>query len=494
MLEGAGRNFFEGAMRTGASVLRGYMEAKVAVAQAKTQSQLQRANARLAQARNDLLRQQNEITKGLGEAQIESNERIAEEERKAQQFNVVTTTEGKKYIVDAQGQSAAEVADIQAGAAKSVAETGAESAESVAQIQGQAGVKQAEIGAQASENVAQTQAGAQVQAAQGASDAGVKVAQINKESAIEVAAKQAEALTGVADIKAQAEIDKAFYENLAAGGDGLGTVSAEASRFFMSVQAAASRSDAYKLVNASQAAAQRAIELYKDGGSPAKDITFMNMFQRVIDPGVSVREGDVQLQQSTMPYVDQIKATMTRMEQGLVLTNSMRQQHMESLMALANADYDLLMPRIEQTVASQLSQNAELVQSGRNTAESLFYLKPQRFEGTPMVDEGTGAVTLGAATQTGVGADGRMPQEPQQAQTGAESKIPALVQWAQLRMSEGQSGQEVRQALVDRLDKTVSDPAMRQQILEAVDSQVQWEQARTPERRGAPRPMNKRRQ
>ena len=472
-------NFFEGLMRGAMASLRGYAEAKVAVAQAGNDAELQRANSRLAQARNDILRRRNEIDLQLGQAQIASNEQIAEEERKAQQFNVVTTTEGKKYIVDAQGQSAAEVAEIQSGTAKSVAETGAEAQTGAAQIGADAQVKSAQIGADAT-----------VKAAEAGAKATADAAQLDYDKAIRVAELQMEEAQGVANIKRQTELDSLFYEKVGGVG-GAGTISVEASRHFMSVLSAVRQTDAYKLLNASQSAAQRVLALYKDGGSPEKDITFMNIFQRVIDPGVSVREGDVQLQQSTMPYIQQMQAAVDRIQTGVVLTPDMRQGMVEALMTLANADYDLLLPAVQASVGDQLSQNAELVQTGRNTPESLFYVPLQRFEGSPVIDAGTGGVTLSTGAQGA--SDGRMTRTPGQEPSQAESRIVKLVNWAKLRMSEGRSGQEIRQMLVERLDKTVSDPAQRQQILSAVDAQVNWDGTATGGG-GAPRSMDKRRQ
>ena len=424
------RNFLEGAMRGGAAALRGYMEAKVAVAQARNDAELQSANSALARERNNILKMKSNQDFFLGQQQLASQERIAAGEQEAAKFQILTDTEGKKYIVDAQGRAALAVAQEEGATAESLTQT--------------------------------------------TTEAGIEEAQIAADSALKVAELESEALVDATNIKAQAEVDQAFWERMTTGVGGKATVTPEAQKLFMSVRAAAKQSDSYKLLHATQTAVQRALALYADGGTPSDDIALMNIFQRTIDPGVSVREGDVQLQQSTMPLIEQLRATMKRVSEGVVLTPPMRQEMLQTLVTLANADYDVLLPRLEQTIGGEIRMNAELSQAGYD-ASDLFYIAPQRFDGTVVSDATSGSVTLdNGKPDTGV--DGRVPasQTPTQTQPGGGGTDPttAFVQRAQSGVAQGMEPAAVRAELVRALSRSTKSEAERQAILQAVDAAI----------------------
>lgn len=186
----AGLRFLEGAMRASAASLRGYAEAKVAVAKAKNQSELQKAQNALVSERNKLLKQKQQNDFILGKMQVESSERMHAETQETARYQIVTDHEGNMYKVDKETGSAVEIAKVQAEAAENVATTGAnaqvesakvgaESAEKVATIQGQAQENVATTGAEASQAVAETGANAQVESAQIAAEASQAVAEFN---------------------------------------------------------------------------------------------------------------------------------------------------------------------------------------------------------------------------------------------------------------------------------------------------------------------------
>ena len=165
-----GLRFFEGAMRASAASLRGYMEAKVAVARATNDRDLQKAQNALVAERNKLLKQKQQNDFILGKMQVESQERMHADTQETARYQIVTDHEGNMYKVDKETGSAVEIAKVQADAAQRVAETGAgaqvdaakvgaESAEKVAQTQATSAENVATTGAEASKAVAGTQGG-----------------------------------------------------------------------------------------------------------------------------------------------------------------------------------------------------------------------------------------------------------------------------------------------------------------------------------------------
>jgi hypothetical protein len=56
------------------------------------------------------------------------------------------------------------------------------------------------------------------------------------------------------------------------------------------------------------------------------DITAINAFQRMVDPGVAVREGDVTLLQSAIPRLRKLGLTVSNLVEGDKLTEEARQQ------------------------------------------------------------------------------------------------------------------------------------------------------------------------
>ena len=89
---------------------------------------------------------------------------------------------------------------------------------------------------------------------------------------------------------------------------GKGAVSTDASLHFGRTFDRIARSTPYKILESSQNVVPRMLALFADGkADAADDLAMVNMFQRMIDPGVSVREGDVQLQQSTQGCVVSVR-------------------------------------------------------------------------------------------------------------------------------------------------------------------------------------------
>lgn len=455
-------NFLEGAMRGGAAALRGYMEAKVAVAQARNDSERQAAESALVRERNNLLKVKQNQDFWLGQEQIRSAERIAESQQQTEQFRILTTADGQKYIVDAQGRNALAVAQEQGATAERVAETGADAQRDVATTGAAAQKAVAQTGADAQRDVATTQAGAQVQASQGQADASVKAAQIGADAVVDVANIESEAAQRVAEVE----------NKVLSGVGGKPTVSAEAQRIFQTALRRVAASPPYKILESSQNVVPRMLALGANGRwDAADDLALVNMFQRMIDPGVSVREGDVQLQQSTQAAWSRFELAIKRVQEGALLSPDLRRDMVSTAIELANEDYRVLLPRLQAAGNNELAMNAELAKAGYDISD--FFLQPlQEFPGEVVLDERTGAVSL-VAGAGGLDADGKMAQ---QGATQAGGSDEAVVSRVRQLINEGRTPVEVRTSLVAEMERKGYTPERQQALLSAVATAMGWSQ------------------
>ena len=463
----AGLRFLEGAMRASAASLRGYAEAKVAVAKAKNQSELQKAQNALVAERNKLLKQKQQNDFILGKMQVESSERMHAETQETARYQIVTDHEGNMYKVDKETGSAVEIAKVQAEAAQGVAETGAN-----------AQVKTAEIGAQSAESVATTQAEAQVKTAEVGAAAGTEQAKIGAEASKSVAQTQADAVTGAAEIEAQSEERIAEIKNRPAlGGGGRTAVSTDAALHFGRTFDRIARSTPYKILESSQNVVPRMLALFADGkADAADDLAMVNMFQRMIDPGVSVREGDVQLQQSTQAAWSRFELAIKRVQEGALLTDDLRRDMIQTAIDLANEDYDVLLPQIQRAGDEALHMNAELAHAGYTISD--FFLQPlQKFEGQVSLDHGTGAVSLvgAAAESSGLGTDGRMTNDGGQSDSagaGATDKVSQTVVRAKQLFDGGTPPAAIRAGIIAAMSNNNVSPEEQQQTLQRVAAAI----------------------
>ena len=466
----AGLRFLEGAMRASAASLRGYAEAKVAVAKATNERDLQKAQNALVAERNKLLKQKQQNDFILGKMQVESQERMHSETQETARYQIVTDHEGRMYKVDKETGSAVEIAKVQAEAAQGVAETQAGAQVKTAEIGAEAGTEQARIGAEAGTEQARISA-----------EAGTDQARIGAEASKAVAGTQAEAVTDAAKIEAQSQERIAEIKNRPVLGThgGRGAVSSEAALHFGRTFDRIARSTPYKILESSQNVVPRMLALFADGkADAADDLAMVNLFQRMIDPGVSVREGDVQLQQSTQAAWARFELAIKRVQEGALLTPELRRDMIQTAIDLANEDYDVLLPQIQQAGDNALHMNAELAQAGYSVSD--FFLQPlQRFEGDVSLDHGTGAVSLaGAAPEAGgLGSDGRMEQNggtsgTESAGAGDGDPVARVVARAQQLFAGGTPPAAIRAGILAAMAKHNVPEAVQQQTLQQVASAI----------------------
>ncbi len=334
-MQGTGMNFLEGAMRGGAAALRGYMEAKVAVAQARNDADRQSAMSALARERNRLLQVKQNQDFWLGQQQKESAERMHAETQQTARQQITTDHEGRIYIVDAQNNTATELKKIDQAIAKgqnqtaeTVAGIQAQTAESVATTQAQSAENVAGTQAQSAESVATTQAGAVVDSAEIAAKAQQAVAEIQQEIATAGYASKERVAELEANLKSLGflglggrGLDKDGWGRL---NDMLTRVTANKdltrirhirSGYITAMQGIV---DAAQIGPLSQqlakldATSPEAITLKeKLVGLSMADMAIINGYQRMIDPGATVREGDV----------DALVASMAKSEQFRTFVN-----------------------------------------------------------------------------------------------------------------------------------------------------------------------------
>ena len=393
---GTGRNFLEGALRGSASALRGYMEAKVGVAQARNQQELSQAEYRLAQERNRLLKQKQDNDFQLSQQNFDLQGSIAEMQHNLGQL----TLESQERMTGSTNESQERITQTTSDANVKSAEIGAKGQVDATKAAGDSQVKSAEIGAKG-----------QLDATKAAGDAQVKGAQI-----------QADALTGVAGIEAQSEKEIAEIKNRPMlGGTGKPAVSGDAAMHFGRTYDRVARSLPYKIIESSQNAIPRVLALYEDGvASESDDIALMNIFQRMIDPGVSVREGDVDLQRSNATAWEQwglfIERFNTDLAEGksIVLPPNVRKDIIRTALDLANEDYDVLLPKLQEAGQNWIGMNEELSRAGYDIQDFFFQPMKQWDGEVELLPSGAVRLQGGVAPVEGAGPDGRMPAEGEQ--------------------------------------------------------------------------------
>lgn len=87
------------------------------------------------------------------------------------------------------------------------------------------------------------------------------------------------------------------------------------------------------------------------------DITAINAFQKMVDPGVSVREGDVQLLKKSIPVLEKVSPTFQweSLNTGAVMPPKVRR----ALMRVAKDIYDTKSSRFNNTIVNRFKRNAE---------------------------------------------------------------------------------------------------------------------------------------
>lgn len=93
----------------------------------------------------------------------------------------------------------------------------------------------------------------------------------------------------------------------------------------------------------------------------ADDIALLNTFQRLIDPGVSVREGDVELLQRTMDFLSKVGIEIEAISDGRrVLTDEARQDFLQTAYNIVTKQQELLYSRVKTYAENMLNLYPEL--------------------------------------------------------------------------------------------------------------------------------------
>ena len=328
------QDFFEGAMRTGAASFRGYMEAKVEVAQARNEQELHRAQQRLIQERNNLLKQKNQYDFELGQMQITSQEGIAardiaarekmhEETQETARHQITTDHEGRMYVVDVNAGTAVELKKMETDAmvkgkrlekegAENVAKTRAEGAQNVAETQGGT-----------AENVAKIQGGAAEKVAEIQAQGNVNVAKIQGDAARDVAETQSKTnslLDGIESGKigkglGAKELFGMSYllrEQAAAAGVELPTkmLTEEERGAVVEVKSKMNTDIHYRAAMAVQRGYISALEGYRRSGG-AGDLAMVIGLAKILDPESVVRQEEAEAVQKAQDFLSRQAVTFT---------------------------------------------------------------------------------------------------------------------------------------------------------------------------------------
>ena len=295
------RNTLGYTIRGAVAAARGAAEGQVAALQAKSQSQRQAAELSYNQRLADLKEQELHNDALFKQAALDEEGRQFDQTDKTKRDIQLTEWAGKFYVVDTERKTMTEVAEIKAGADKAVAKT---TAQSEAQVATDANASRERIATENNEtDIEEAQIGARAQ--KYTDDVKRDIAEGGYASAEKIAAWQ------VAVDEAKVAADAAA----AVGGGDASTVDLGLSPDQIDrVDKLSAQYRAEKWVQDLQtmrseftraAATYDRIKQQDDGSNPdletgVMDIAMINIFQRMIDPGVSVREGDVQLLQQAM--------------------------------------------------------------------------------------------------------------------------------------------------------------------------------------------------
>lgn len=94
----------------------------------------------------------------------------------------------------------------------------------------------------------------------------------------------------------------------------------------------------------------------------ADDIALLNTFQRLIDPGVSVREGDVDLLQKTMDFIGKLKVELTALgaEDGRrILSDEARNEFIQTAYNIVSRQQELMYSRVKANTDKMLDHHEE---------------------------------------------------------------------------------------------------------------------------------------
>ena len=441
------RDLATGLFRGLAAATRGYVNAKVNVARARSDRDRDKAQFALTAARLELVKQKQDFEAQHQQDTLASQEREAEAQREHETQLQEVVVDGQKAVAKISADGQIELMTVQqadeterAGMAADTAREGFQSQERIAEGE---------------QSTRREGFASQERIAAGGEAGETERTQIQSGAATDIAETEADAAVQVTEIKNRPVL----------GGSGKSAVSTDAARHFGQVYDRVARSTPYKILESSQNVVPRMLALFEDGNADAADdLALVNMFQRMIDPGVSVREGDVDLQQSTQSAWARFELAIKRVQEGALLTPELRESMIQTAIDLANEDYRVLLPKIQDAANGMINMNHELAAAGYDISD--FFMQPlQQFTGTVQLDDTTGAVRLlsGQQSEPGtVGTDGKMTQGDRTQGAGIaneEEVVSQLVEQAAGLFDAGKQADEVRSELVSYLQSKGLDQA-----------------------------------
>ena len=111
-----------------------------------------------------------------------------------------------------------------------------------------------------------------------------------------------------------------------------------------------------KIAEGYQAIIAGYIGTHDDIGSGAGDLTMLNSFQRLIDPGVSVREGDVVLLQMVEAMIAKIQTQAKRYTEGTLLSPELRDRLMRVATLIYNSKQAFYKEKVQSVYESRLAK------------------------------------------------------------------------------------------------------------------------------------------
>lgn len=355
---------------------RGALEGQVAALQATNERAKHEAEIAWRNRSLDIEQQKVFLEDAFKHTELGEEGRQADQEDATKRFQIITTDDGQRYIVDSQGDTARAVAETGADATKYTADKGLEGTESTN--------KSRERSAQTAADATKYSADKQLEGTKDTNEARQAVAD-TQAAAAETTARynyQAtmEAVRGKGeqdretlweeyDIARQQRADRlARRAELGATGAVVPALQKEAREWALRVVKDVQASESYKYLESAQLQWE-VIESGAEGFGGMSDLALVNAFQRMIDPGVSVREGDVALQLQTSSFLERLdllaeKATSPTGEPVDVLTPSARAGLIGTAMSILNGQMDAFYLKRMTAANNMLQMESELADNG----------------------------------------------------------------------------------------------------------------------------------
>ena len=357
------RSGLEYAIKGGVSAVRGAVEGQLAAMKAQSDSEY----------REKMLQYQNRLAdieqyKAMSEATFREKElgeeaRRADEAERTKRLDIVVTHDGKVLEINQKAKTAKYLADVGAETERETTETTAKSRERVAEIGAKADVDVAETTTQGRREVAEI--GAET-------DLAIEESRAKTEAAadavrLDIAEK---GFASAEKIAAWELANKAYLAELEAAGKSGGAggtivegLTPDQVERVDKLRAAYHKEKDYQDMQKMQTEYGRAVSAYEKISKQAQaegedletgfgDVALINIFQRFIDPGVSVREGDVALLQQAEGINTWLERKIDAIHEGAKLSPQGRADMFE----LVTGFYTTAMARKSEDLTSRYQQ------------------------------------------------------------------------------------------------------------------------------------------